>query len=304
MADFVSGFWNMWVMVLVALSLLFCVFVLASNMKGEKSESGEAKLHGHVWDETLCEYNNPLPRWWMYLFWITIFFAIAYMVVFPGFGNTKGVFGWSSAHGENSQYAREMKAAEDRYGPIFAKYQAQDLQAVAADPEANAMGQRMFLTYCAQCHGSDARGAKGFPNLTDEDWLYGGAPETIKATILGGRQGMMPPFGPVVGAEGAKNLANYVRSLSGLAHDSARAQQGAEQFATTCAACHGADATGNQAIGAPNLADKTWLYGSSEATIIETISNGRQNRMPAFEEFLGDAKVHLLAAYVYSLSNK
>ncbi len=304
MADFVSGFWNMWVMVLVSLSLLFCIFVLASNMKGEKNASGEAELHGHLWDETLCEYNNPLPRWWMYLFWITIIFAIVYMVVFPGFGNNKGIFGWSSAHGENSQYAREIKAAEEHYGPIFAKYQTQDLKAVAADPEANAMGQRMFLTYCAQCHGSDARGAKGFPNLTDNDWLYGGEPETIKATILGGRQGMMPAFGPAVGAEGAKDLANYVRSLSGLAHDSARAQKGGEIFAQTCAACHGPDAHGNQAIGAPNLTDDIWLYGSSEATIIETITDGRQNRMPTFQEFLGDAKVHLLAAYVYSLSHK
>ena len=305
MADFVSGFWNMWVMVLVALSLLFCVFVLASNMKGEKNASGEAELHGHVWDENLCEYNNPLPRWWMYLFWITIFFAVAYMTVFPGFGNTKGIFGWSSAHGENSQYAREMKAAEEKYGPIFAKYQSQDLKAVAADPEAKAMGQRMFLTYCAQCHGSDARGAKGFPNLADSDWLYGGAPDTIKATILDGRQGMMPPFGAAVGAEGAKDLANYVRSLSGLSHDSARAQKGSELFVQNgCVGCHGMDATGNQAIGAPNLTDKVWLYGSSEATVIETVTNGRQGKMPAWKDFLGDAKVHLLAAYVYSLSNK
>lgn len=304
MADFVSGFWNMWVMVLVTLSLLFCIFVLATNMKGERAEDGQAKLHGHVWDETLCEYNNPLPRWWMYLFWITIFFAIGYMVVFPGFGNNQGLFKWSSAHGENSQYAHEMQAAEQRFGPIFAKYQTQDLKAVAQDPQANEMGQRMFLTYCAQCHGSDAKGAKGFPNLTDNDWLYGGEPDAIKTTILGGRQGMMPTFGPVVGDEGAKDLANYVRSLSGLANDSLRAAKGKELFAQNCAACHGAEATGNQAIGAPNLTDKTWLYGSSEATIVETITKGRTNRMPSFQEFLGDAKVHLLAAYVYSLSNK
>ena len=304
MADFVSGFWNIYVMGLVTLSLLFCVFVLASNMKGEKNEDGEAELHGHVWDETLCEYNNPLPRWWMYLFWITIFFAIAYMVVFPGFGNNQGLFGWSSAIGENSQYAREMRDAEKKYGPIFAKYQDQDLKAVAADPEAQGMGQRMFLTYCAQCHGSDARGARGFPNLTDSDWLYGGDPEVIKATILDGRQAAMPALGAAVGGdEGVKDLANYVRSLSGLSHDAVRAEKGRERFAV-CAGCHGVDGTGNQAIGAPNLTDQVWLYGSSEAKISEAINNGRNGRMPAFREFLGEAKVHILSAYVYGLSAK
>ena len=304
MADFVSGFWNIYVMGLVALSILFCVFILVSNMKGERNADGEAKLHGHVWDETLAEYNNPLPRWWMYLFWLTIFFAIVYLVLYPGFGNNKGLYGWSSAQGEGSQYAREMQKADETYGPIFAKYQTEDLKAVAADPEANAMGGRLFLTYCAQCHGSDARGANGFPNLTDNDWLYGGEPETIKTTVLGGRFGVMPALGPVLGGEGTKDVANYVRSLSGLAHDSLRAQRGKELFAQNCAACHGPDGKGSHAIGAPNLTDKTWLYGSSEATIIETVTKGRQNQMPAFKDFLGDAKVHLLAAYVYSLSNK
>lgn len=302
MADFISGFWNGYVMVLVALSLAYCLLVLVSNNSVDRSHELN-QLHGHVWDETLCEYNNPLPRWWMYLFWLTVIFAVVYLVLYPGFGNNPGLYGWSSK-GENGQYAQEMARANEKYGPIYEKYAKMDLQAVAADPEAHAMGQRLFLTYCAQCHGSDAHGAKGFPNLTDKDWLYGGAPETIETTIKGGRQGMMPPFGPVLGAEGVKDAANYVRSLSGLAHDSLRAQRGAELFAQNCAACHGPDAKGNQAIGAPNLTDKVWLYGSSEATIIETVTNGRTNRMPAFQDFLGDAKVHLLAAYVWNFSNK
>jgi len=297
MADFVSGFWNAYVMVLVFLSIAFCVFVLVSNNKARTS--GPVGLHDHIWDETLQEYNNPLPRWWMYMFWITIIFAIAYLAMYPGFGNNQGKLGWSSG----GQWQAEQKAAAEKYGPIFAKFRTMDLNAVAGDKEANAMGQRLFLTYCAQCHGADAKGAKGFPNLTDSDWLYGGEPETIRTTLLGGRQGMMPPFGPALGADGTKDVANYVRSLSGLAHDSLRAQRGKELFAQNCVACHGPEAKGTPALGAPNLTDKTWLYGSGEATIIETITNGRSNQMPAFKEFLGEDKVHLLAAYVLSLSN-
>lgn len=296
MADFVSGFWNAYVMVLVFLSISFCVFVLVSNMT--KRTSGPVGLHDHVWDETLQEYNNPLPRWWMYMFWITIIFAIVYLSMYPGFGNNQGKLGWSAV----GQWEAEQKAAAEKYGPIFAKYKGMDLNAVAADKEANAMGQRLFLTYCAQCHGADAKGAKGFPNLTDSDWLYGGEPDTIKTTVLGGRMGMMPPFGPALGADGVKDVANYVRSLSGLAHDSLRAQRGKEIFAQNCVACHGPEGKGTQAMGAPNLTDKTWLYGSAEATIIETVTKGRTNQMPAFQAFLGEDKVHLLAGYVLSLS--
>lgn len=296
MADFVSGFWNAYVMVLVFLSISFCVFVLVSNMT--KRPSGPVGLHDHVWDETLQEYNNPLPRWWMYMFWITIVFAIVYLSMYPGFGNNQGKLGWSAV----GQWEAEQKAAAEKYGPIFAKYKGMDLNAVAADKEANAMGQRLFLTYCAQCHGADAKGAKGFPNLTDSDWLHGGEPETIKTTVLGGRMGMMPPFGPALGADGTKDVANYVRSLSGLAHDSLRAQRGKELFSQNCAACHGPEGKGTPAMGAPNLTDKTWLYGSSEATIIETVTKGRTNQMPAFQAFLGEDKVHLLAGYVLSLS--
>ena len=166
------------------------------------------------------------------------------------------------------------------------------------------VGKRLFLTYCYQCHGSDARGAKGFPNLTDNDWLYGGSPEVILQTITNGRNGMMPPHAHL-GADAIKDLANYVRSLSGLANDSLRAAKGKELFASSgCAGCHGPDGKGNQAIGAPNLTDNVWLYGSSEKTITETITNGRQNMMPAFGERLNEGKLKLLSAYVYSLSQK
>lgn len=296
MADFISGFWNMYVMVLVTLSILFCVFVLVSNMT--KREKGPVELHGHVWDETLAEYNNPLPRWWMYLFWITVFFAIAYLAIYPGFGNV------NQNRGMWAQYEAEMKAGEERFGPVFAKYREMDVMAVAADPEAVAMGQRMFLTYCQQCHGAAAQGAKSFPNLTDREWLWGGAPENIKETITNGRNGVMTPFGQVLGADGVKDVANYVRSMNGLAHDSVRAQRGKDAFANNCVACHGADAKGNPMLGAPDLTNNVWLYGSSEATIIETVTHGRNNKMPAFGEFLGEDKVHILSAYVLSLGKK
>lgn len=298
MSDFVSDFWHYYVAGLLILSLLYCAVVLATNMT--KRKPGPVELHGHVWDEDLQEYNNPLPRWWLYLFWGTLVFGVVYVIFYPGMGTAKGSLGWSSV----GQYQTEVKTAQDRLAPLYDKFSKLDLVAVAADPEAQATGQRLFLTYCAQCHGADARGAKGFPNLTDSDWLYGGEPATIQTTIAGGRNGVMPPLGAALGGDGTKDVANYVRSLSGLAHDSLRAARGKELFAANCVACHGPEGKGMTALGAPNLTDKTWLYGSSEATIIETVTKGRNNQMPAFKELLGDAKVHLLAGYVLGLSKK
>ncbi|MFZ5511571.1 MAG: cytochrome-c oxidase, cbb3-type subunit III, partial [Pseudomonadota bacterium] len=292
MSDFVSGFWSVYIGAITVVSVLACGVLLYLNSKRRAAPAGEAQLHGHTWDEDLQEYDNPLPRWWMWLFYLTIVFALGYLAVYPGLGSFQGAFGWSQVQ----QYQDEMARAEAQYGPLFAKYLQQDLKAVAADPEAKKMGERLFLTYCAQCHGSDARGARGFPNLTDADWLYGGEPAQIKTSILEGRTGVMPPLGAALGGEGVKDAAHYVRSLSGLAHDSIRAARGKELFAQNCAACHGAEAKGNIALGAPNLTDKTWLYGSSEATVIETITKGRSNQMPAHKEFLGEAKSHLLAA--------
>ncbi|GMV55166.1 MAG: hypothetical protein AMXMBFR6_09710 [Betaproteobacteria bacterium] len=293
MADFENGFWSIYIAVITVVSIVACAVLLKMNSK----RPGAVELGEHVWDESLREWNNPLPRWWSGLFYITLVFAVVYLVVYPGLGAFQGQFGWSS----KVQYEAEMDKAKAEYGPIFARYQGQDVKLVAADPEARAMGERLFLTYCAQCHGADARGAKGFPNLTDQDWLYGGAPDHVKASIAEGRNGVMPPMAHL-GAEGAKDVAHYVRSLSGLTADSARVARGKDLFQANCAACHGPDGKGNIAIGAPNLTDKVWLYGSAEATIIEGVMKGRNNKMPAHKEFLGDDKVHLLAAYVYGLS--
>ena len=294
-SDFVSGFWNMYVIVITLVSVLGCgVFLLLQD----KAKTNAGNTTGHVWDETLEEYNNPLPNWWRWMFYITVIFGLVYLALYPGLGNMAGSFGWTM----RGQYESEMKKADEQYGPIFKKFQSQDIMAVSANSEAREMGQRLFLTYCAQCHGSDAKGAKGFPNLADQDWLFGGSPAQIKESILKGRDAMMPAKGvkPDLNGDQIKDLANYVRSLSGLAADSIRVQRGKELFAGACGACHGPEGKGMVGV-APNLSDKVWLYGSLESDIVETISKGRVNRMPAFGEFLGDAKVHLLTAYVYGL---
>ncbi|HEX5865677.1 MAG TPA: cytochrome-c oxidase, cbb3-type subunit III [Casimicrobiaceae bacterium] len=295
MSDFVSSFWSWYVSLLALVAILACVALLRSQRA--RPAAGAPQLHGHTWDEDLAEYNNPLPRWWMWLFYLTIVFALVYLVLYPGLGTFAGVYGWTS----RGEHQAETQQAESQYGPIFNKFAQQDLAVLADSPEARAIGQRLFLVYCSQCHGSDAGGGFGFPDLRDKDWLYGGDPETIKASIMNGRGGVMPPLGAALGEAGVKEVANYVLSLSGATYDAALAAKGKEKF-TVCAACHGPDGKGNQAIGAPNLTDNIWLFGGSQKTLMETITQGRVSQMPAHKDLLGEAKVHLLAAYVYSLS--
>lgn len=295
MSDFTSGFWSLYVAGLTIISIIACG-VLLSSLSRRKVASDPDKT-GHVWDEDLDEYNNPLPMWWIWLFWITIIFSVGYLWIYPGLGSWQGASKWSSVE----QYQDEVKLAEQKHGPLYAKLASADVATLAANPEARAVGQKLFINYCSQCHASDARGGKGFPNLTDDDWLYGGDPQTIKTSIMEGRKGTMPPMAAGLEPPQVKDLANYVRSLSGLAHDAAAAGRGKANFAR-CIGCHGADGKGNPALGAPNLTDKVWLYGSSEATLVETITNGRSNMMPAHKEFLGEQRSHILAAYVYGLS--
>ena len=295
MSDFVSDFWNLYVVVIVVASILACAVLLIVQGKATFTPG---KTMGHVWDGDLEEYNNPMPKWWSWMFVITVIFAFVYLALYPGLGNFKGMLGWTSV----GQHKAEVEKMDATVKPLFDKFMAMDMKAVAADKQAMEMGKRLYLTYCMQCHGADARGAKGFPNLTDADWQYGGEPEQIKETIANGHMGVMPPH-EQLGGDTIKDLANYVRSLSGLPNDATRTAKGKEAFGSAgCAGCHGMDAKGMHALGAPNLTDKVWLYGSSEATISETIAKGRQNQMPAWKEFLGDAKVHLLSAYVLSLS--
>jgi cytochrome c oxidase cbb3-type subunit 3 len=304
MADFFNEWWGIGIATIVALGIVFCVVLLWSQSKvkvkvGADGKPLPAETTGHVWDGTLMEQNNPLPQWWKWLFYLTIIFSVGYLIVYPGFGGNQGSFGWSQV----GAYEKEMKDGEAQYGPIFNKYLAMDIKDVAKDPQAREIGQGLFLNTCAQCHGSDAQGGKGYPNLTDSDWLYGGDPEVIKTTITHGRNGMMPPMGAAIGSDDdVRNVANYVLSLSNSAHDPIKAAIGKPKFAA-CAACHGADGKGNQALGAPNLTDKTWLYGGDIDTIMETINKGRNNQMPAQEAKLSNGKIHLLAAYVWGLSN-
>ena len=298
MSDFISDFWHLYVAGITLASILACAILLYISGT-TKAATHADNTTGHVWDGDLREMNNPLPKWWVYLFIITVIFGLVYGALYPMFGKFQGALGWSS----QGQHAAEVKKVEDAIAPIYAKYNGMKPEDMAADSQAMAIGERLFMNYCAQCHGSDARGAKSFPNLADADWLYGGEPEQIKQTIDEGRMGVMPPH-VQLGADTIKDLANYVRSLSGLPNDSVRAAKGKEAFTSAgCVGCHGPDAKGMAAIGAPNLTDKVWLYGSSEATITETIVGGRQNKMPAWKEFLGEGKVQVLVAYIYSLSH-
>lgn len=297
MLDFTSDFWNWYVTGITLASIIGVALFLYSQKTRRLAPGQKAEQMAHKWDGDLVELNNPLPGWWVNLFWITLFFGVVYLVLFPGLGSFKGVLGWSSW----GQYQGEQNEAHAKYDPVFNQFLGQPIPQVAMNKDARDMGQRLFLTYCSQCHQSDAKGTKGFPNLTDKDWLYGGDPATIEATISNGRTGAMPAWEPILGAEGVKEVANYVMSLSGKPHDASLAAAGKAKFAANCVACHGADAKGTKAMGAPNLTDSTWLYGGSEASIIETISKGRNGTMPAQLEKLGAAKVHLLAAYVWGL---
>jgi cytochrome c oxidase cbb3-type subunit 3 len=298
MADFTSSFWNWYIIIPTVVGILAC-FLLIRWLSGDISPEEQGKEMDHVWDEDLVELNNPLPRWWLNLFYITLFFSIGYLALYPGLGSFKGMLGWTST----GQYQREIDLADAKFGPLFEKYAQMDIVTVAADPDARRMGERMFVSYCATCHGSDARGARGFPNLRDTDWLYGGAPETILQTILDGRSGMMPAWEVALGGEqGVSDMTEYVFSLSGRKADAAAVARGKSQFSAMCTACHGIDGTGNQVLGAPNLTDNIWLFGGTRAQVMESIAKGRNGQMPPHRGFLGEEKSHLLAAYVYSLS--
>jgi cytochrome c oxidase cbb3-type subunit 3 len=297
-SEFTSGFWDVYVALITLVSIVACAVLLWSQSVGR---SGGSPTTGHIWDEDLAEYSNPLPAWWRWLFYLTIGFGLAYLVLYPGLGTRyKGTLGWSQI----GQLQEENAAAEKQFGPLYEKFAATDVETLAKMPEAIAVGQKLFLNTCAQCHASDGGGSRGFPNLTDRDWLYGGDAKSIQASITDGRNGVMPAFGAALGEEKVKNVAQYVRSLSGLTADPLRVAYGKETFQSTCIACHGPDAKGNQQLGAPNLTDKTWLHGSDEAFVIETISKGRNSHMPAHKALLSEAKIHLLTAYVLSLSQQ
>lgn len=297
MSDFVSSGWSIYVSAITIIGLLACIWLLMVASK-RRVMAGD-NTTGHVWDGNLQELNNPLPRWWMGLFWLTVLFAGAYLVLYPGLGSFKGQLGWTSA----GQHEAEVAKSQASMAPVYAKYASMKIEDIARDKDAKGIGERLFVNNCAACHGSDAKGSKGFPNLTDSDWLGGTGGDYIVKTITEGRQGVMPPMAAAVGTgEDVKNVANYVLSLSGSPHNNVAAELGKAKFAA-CAACHGADGKGNQALGAPNLTDKVWLHGWGENAVMAMVNNGKTNVMPAFGTRLNADQVKVLAAYVWGLSN-
>lgn len=299
MSDFTNNFWSIYVAGLTVIGIVACLLLLW--MAGTKKvAASNDNTTGHVWDEDLREMNNPLPRWWVWLFVITVVFSLGYLLAYPGLGSYAGKLGWST----EGVYQGEIAKANKELEPLYAKYVAMSVEDMTRDPGAMAIGERLFMNNCAQCHGSDARGSKGFPNLTDADWLHGGTPDKIKETLTVGRIGNMPPMAAAVGTpDDVRNVAHYVLSLSGSPHDSVRASLGKEKFAA-CGACHGADGKGNQALGAPNLTDGIWLHGWGEAAIANMVNNGKINQMPAQADKLTAAQIHVLTAYVWGLSNR
>jgi cytochrome c oxidase cbb3-type subunit 3 len=314
-----SSFWSIWISVITLGSILGCYLLLRWTLQNNTGVEEGDDMH-HEFDG-IIELNNQLPRWWTILFYICIGWALVYLVLYPGLGNYKGLWNWQSSNqtikslaesraaveanktnGVINQYDREVEFANELFAPIFDGYYKQPITELAKDPEALKIGQRLFSQNCSQCHGSDARGQRGFPNLADDDWLYGGSPEKITETLINGRQGMMPAQLDSMGEKGIEELVAYVLSLSNRPDlQQTKVDAGQAKFAI-CAACHGQDGKGNQLLGAPNLTDQIWLYGGTEKALTETLTHGRNGVMPSFKTTLGEKKIHLVSAYVYSLS--
>lgn len=296
-----SNFWTNYVIALVILNIVATTWLLWATSKNRKGAEQQdiAKTTGHVWDGDLTEYNKPLPRWWIILFYLTIVFAIAYLVYYPSAEKTQGIGNWSSQGEHDAAKAK----AEQKLEALYSQFDGKGIDVIAQDQDALTTGKQIFANNCATCHGSDAGGAKGFPRLSDKVWIWGGTPDDILNTIQNGRQAAMPALGGVLGSEQAvTEVAVYVQSLSGMQVDETLARSGARLFAGVCAACHGADGKGNPALGAQNLTDNDWLYGSSLDEIRYTINNGRNGQMPAHLPIIGETQARLAAAYVYSLS--
>ena len=299
MSDFTSNFWSVYVAGITIAGIVACLLLLWITAR-KKVASDSNNTTGHVWDEDLTEMNNPMPRWWMWLFVLTIIFSFAYLAIYPGLGKFAGKMGWS----QYGAYDAEMAQAKAELEPLYARFTSMTTEQVAQDPQAMAIGERLFMNNCAQCHGSDARGSKSFPNLTDGHWLHGGTPEKIRETLEKGRIGNMPPMAAAVGSpEDVRNLSHYVLSLSGSPHDSLRASLGKSKF-VACAACHGADGKGMAGLGGPSLTGDIWLHGWGEAAITAMINNGKVNQMPAQSQKLTEAQLGVLTAYVWGMSNK
>lgn len=304
-----STFWQVWITIITLGSMIGCGLLIQYTSRGMKKDE-TTETTGHDYDG-IQEYDNPMPRWWVIMFWGTIVFGFLYIGAY-GLGNFKGflkleVDGEQVTWTSENQWKAEVEAFDKKIAPLYEEYAAVPVEELIANEDALMSGQRLFKSNCSVCHGTNAKGAKGFPNLTDDDWLYGGTPANIKQTISGGRNGVMPAWGSILGEEGITDMVHYVRSLSGLSHEEARVAKAESAYQANCKVCHAADGTGNQLLGAPNLTNEVWLYGGSSKEIEFTLRHGRNGNMPPHQDILGshaDAKVHLLATYVYSLSHE
>lgn len=294
-----TSFWHWYVIIITIVTILGCFWLLQwTKGVSNRDEDGGTGTTGHVWDEDLVELNNPLPRWWLKLFYITIIFAFVYLALYGGLGNIAGFLGWS----QEGQYEAELKTAAEAQEAIFSRYRQMDNDELIADAEANATGQRLYANSCAMCHGSDARGAVGFPNLTDNDWLYGDSFDAVSQSIANGRAGAMPVMVGHLDDSAIAELVVFVQSMSGQKADPGMAEKGKKTFDMLCVACHGFDGSGNQALGAPRLNDDVWLYGDSPDAIKQTITKGRNGNMPAHKDLLSEDRIRLITAYVLSRS--
>ncbi len=296
MNTYLNGFWSGWVIVLTLVTFVLVTWLLFANRKRTPID---AKTTGHEYDG-IEEWDNPLPGWWFAMFVVTIIWGAGYLVAYPGMGNFPGVLGWTQL----DQHADEVTTAEEKYRAMRDKYLALPIEEVAKDVKARRMGMRIYGNNCSQCHGLDAAGALGFPNLADADWIYGGSPDVIKQTIVHGRRAAMPAWEAILGEDGIAEATAYVLSLNSRDADPAKVEAGKKHFQTYCVACHGPDGKGNPALGAPNLTNGIWLYGGSEAQIAHSLRIGRNGQMPAFGETLGEDKIHLVTAYIYGLSQQ
>ena len=291
-----SSVWSWYVIAGTVLTLVGCFWLIVWTNRQRASDDEIAEAESHVWDENVRELNNPLPMWWLWLFVITVVWSVGYLVYYPGFGSYGGMSGWS----QETQYSAEVAAAEAEYGPMFAAYGAMSVEQLVNDEEALSIGFSLYQNYCSQCHGSTAQGARGFPNLTDDVWLWGGTPAAIEQSILHGRSGVMPPLNAVFGSEEAiDEMIRYVQAMPDGLDTSSPAHT---RYMQLCVACHGPTGEGMTALGAPSLVDDSWLYGSSPTEIRKTIVEGRNGVMPAHADLIGTDRARILAAYVYSLS--
>ena len=295
-----SNFWSWWIILLTTACLALVIVILFSTRRSQRRDS-TTETTGHQYDG-IEEYDNPLPHWWFLMFVATLVFGVGYLILYPGLGKWQGLLGWTSVG--------ELEAAQQkhafRYAPEFTRFAAIPVEDLVNEPRALNMGQRIFINNCSVCHGTDARGSFGFPNLADNNWLYGGDAENIKTSIASGRQGQMPAWGAVIGDIGVRQSAYYVRSLAGLETGASEADlaSGQQIYNQTCSICHQSDGTGNHLLGAPDLTSNIWLYGASQAQVEYTIRNGRNGIMPQWDHILGPEKVHLVAAYIYSLKQQ